>query len=763
MNTKSVALLAIIVAAFACTKPKQVKSYNEGVNIVPLPNEMVVNEGLFTLNKKTVFAAGQGALDTELAYFAAKIKQATGYVLNVVSEKPAHNYIHVSVNEALETSNEGYELNVTSEGVTIEGKTPRAVFYGLQTMMQLLPAEIESSQLVTDVPWFMPCVQIKDEPRFPWRGMHLDVCRHFYSVDFIKKQLDVLAMYKINKFHWHLTEDQGWRIEIKKYPKLTEVGSKRVDEGKEHGGYYTQEEVKEIVAYAADRHIEVVPEIELPGHALAALTAYPEYSCTGGPFKVRNVWGVEPDIYCAGKEETFEFLEDIIDEVVPLFPCEYFHIGGDEAPKTRWEKCPDCQKRIKAEGLHSEHELQSYFIKRIEKVLLNHGKKMVGWDEILEGGLAKSASVMSWRGEEGGITAASQGHDVIMTPGDWVYLDHYQGSPKVEPVAIGGHTTLKESYGYEPVPKELPADKVHHVLGTQGNVWSEYMYTPEIAEYRIYPRIIALAEVNWTNADKKDFEDFTKRMDNQHVRLDMHGINYHVPLPEGPINRVAFTDSATLKFKTTRPLSMYYTTDGTEPNMESSVYEAPLTFKESTNLKIRTALSTGKMSPVRTIQVDKQSFRVAHQVNATKNGLKLKEADGEFYSTKELKGIDQWREREITDYDAVNKEFDYKQPGVGIFEGYLNIAEDGIYHFSSNMDELYVSGELLIDNDGEVKRYSRNDASIALKAGLHPIKMVFINNVFGGWPQEWNGVRIHYKKLEDVRLIELRPKDFLYE
>ncbi|MCF6357537.1 MAG: beta-N-acetylhexosaminidase, partial [Draconibacterium sp.] len=519
---KFISYIFIALLFMACNeKTFEVKVYNKGVNIVPLPVSLNLQEGVFKLNKKTKLVVNGDGAKTVADFFQSKVSYSTGFQLNMV-ESATKNFISMNVDASSGLADEAYTLKVTPETVNIVASTNRGLFYGMQTLLQLLPAEIESPTLVSEINWNIPAVTIEDEPRFKWRGMMLDVCRHFYPVDFVKKQIDVLAMYKINKLHIHLTDDQGWRIEIKKYPKLTEIGSKRIDEGKEHGGFYTQEDIKEIVAYAAERYIDVIPEIELPGHALAALTAYPEYSCSGGPFKVRNVWGVEADIYCAGKEETFEFIENIIDEVVTLFPSEYFHIGGDEAPKDKWKECNLCQARIKAEGLKDEHELQSYFVQRVEKMLLAHNKKMIGWDEILEGGLAESASIMSWRGEKGGITAASEGHDVVMTPGNWVYLDHYQGDPKIEPVAIGGYTTLEESYEYEPIPEALDKDKAKHILGTQGNVWSEYMYTPERLEYRVYPRIIALAEVGWTQSEKKDFSSFVKRMDNQFVRLDQH-------------------------------------------------------------------------------------------------------------------------------------------------------------------------------------------------------------------------------------------------
>ncbi len=743
--------LGIIFSLLACSHPNPVKVHNQGLHVVPQPNSLVEQEGVFKVTDKTVFIASTEDVKSVIDFFVTKMELSTGYKLLIQDEKPSRGYVAVSIDNQLAVNEEGYTFKSHPAGIEIIGKTEKGVFYGLQTLLQLLPAEIESAQLVTDVDWEVPCVEIKDEPRFKWRGMHLDVCRHFVPVDNIKKHLDMLAMFKMNKFHWHLTEDQGWRIEIKKYPLLTEIGSKRMEgEGHEYGGIYSQEEVKEIVAYAAERMIEVVPEIELPGHALGALTAYPEFSCTGGPFRVRNIWGVEPDVFCAGKEETFHFLEDVIDEVVALFPSEYFHIGGDECPKDRWKVCKLCQKRMKQEGLADEHELQSYFVQRIEKVLLAHGKKMIGWDEILEGGLAQSAAVMSWRGEAGGIEAANQGHDVVMTPGNWCYLDHYQGDYRVEPVAIGGYTTLEEAYGYEPVPEQLNPEMAKHVLGTQGNVWTEYMYTPELVEYRVYPRLIALAEVNWTQKNNKNFNDFLTRMDNQFVRMDQHHINYHMPLPEGPSNKVAFTETATVEFTTSRPVKMVYTLDGTNPTAQSMEYTEPFSFTEDATIKIASVLSSGKMSAVRTVDVEKQTFRAAEDVETTQSGLREQFTQGHFMRVADLEEASEWEEtvNDMVPSKAYTRH-GHETPSASIFTGYLEIPDDGIYEFQTNLDQFFLDDDLLVNNDGEVKRFSRNNVSIALGKGKHTVKLVYLNNIIGGWPQAWNGPKVEFRKIEE--------------
>ena len=758
----------------SCESPTKQMPYNQGINVIPKPLSLVQNEGSFKVTKSTKFYASTPEAKTIATFFASKIESSTGYDLAISEEEVSSNAIALLIDNSLEVNDEGYTLDATDKLVSIKAKTAKGLFYGMQTLMQLLPAEIESTTVVNGIAWTLPCVTIKDEPRFAYRGIMLDPCRHFIPVENIKKQLDVLALFKINQFHWHLTEDQGWRIEIKKYPKLTEIGSKRVDgEGTEYGGFYTQEQIKEVVAYATERFINVIPEIELPGHALAAISAYPELSCKSDSLSPRIIWGVEEDVYCAGKEETFKFLEDVIAEVVTLFPGEYFHIGGDECPKVRWEKCPLGHKRMRDNKLKKQHELQSYLCQRIEKVLASHGKKMIGWDEILEGGLAPSATVMSWRGEDGGIAAASMDHDVIMTPGsNGMYLDHYQGDSKIEPVAIGGYTLLEKTYSYNPVPDTLVGlGKSNFVKGVQGNIWSEYMYTTDLMEYRIYPRILAVAEIGRTSLEGKDYKDFERRIDNALVRLDCHGINYHIPQPEQPggsINFVAFTDKATLEFKTTRPVKVVYTTDGSEPTATSAVYSTPLEFNESATLKIRSVLPSGKMSPVRTITVEKQTLAPAKEVAATKPGLKMKVTYGYFLESSKLEGVTDWKESTIKDLFEIRsvEKTDESMRNVkqyaAVASGYVNIPEDGVYIFSSDNEEVWIDGKLLINNGGEVKRFSRHDSSIALAKGLHEIKVVFLGHIIGGWPSNWNDGSVKIRKAGAEKFEAITPAMLSY-
>lgn len=636
---------------------------------------------------------------------------------------------------------EGYTLEVSRTRVKAVASTEAGLFYARQTLAQLQ----ENGRI--------PCVKIQDQPRFAWRGFHLDPCRHFLSVEETKKLIDIMASYKMNVMHWHLTDDQGWRIEIKKYPRLTQVGGIRTEfDGSVHEGYYTQEQIREVVAYAAQRHVTVLPEIEMPGHAVAAIRAYPGLSCTKESITTFYTWGSPDIVMCPGSEYMFEFLEDVIQEVVELFPSEYVHIGGDECKKNKWEHCPRCQARIQALGLvaddkgTAEEKLQSYAVRRMEGILAKYGRKLIGWDEILEGGLSPNATVMSWRGETGGIAAALEGHDVIMTPSkEGMYLDHYQGDPKIEPVAIGNYTTLEKAYAYDPVPQELIQNgKDGHVIGLQCNNWSEYIYSDAHREYLMFPRAFAVAETAWTPKDKKDWESFRVRVDKACRDLDRRGVNYHIPLPEQPegsCNHLAFTDKAVVAFTTTRPVAaMVYTLDGSEPTAASARYQEPFEFTEDTILKIASLTSYGKLSPVRTIYVKRQEPRQSLPAAAVECGIRAARTNGRFVTVADIPENASWEEvkmeklRNLTSLEP----FDRNMPDTLQFyaakaEACFNIKDTGVYRFSSDCDQVWIDGRLLIDNGAEVKRYSRQDAELALEAGPHSVKVVYIYNVIGGW------------------------------
>lgn len=510
----------VLIIAFVFTIGMQAIDYRT----IPLAQSIELKDGkTFTFNQNVKISVGNksNAQKRNAEFLQSFIAEKTGLKPKITSKSKKSGVIILAIDTTI-SHPEGYKIKVDNKRVTITGKTEAGVFYGIQTLCKSIPDTIGLVEL--------PPVEISDAPRFNYRGMHLDVGRHFFSVDFVKKYIDILALHHVNTFHWHLTEDQGWRIEIKKYPLLTKIGSKRnqtvvgyrksgVYDSIPYGGYYTQKQIKEVVKYAAERYINIVPEIDMPGHMLAALASYPELGCTGGPYKVAETWGIFDDVLCPGNEKTFEFVENVLSELMELFPSKYIHIGGDECLKNKWKVCTKCQERIKTEGLdkdslHSpENKLQSYFITRVEKLVNSKGRHIIGWDEILEGGLAPNAIVMSWRGVQGGIEAAKSGHKVIMTPNSHLYFDYYQSSDRTtEPLAIGGFLPVEKVYNYEPIPAELNETEAKYVMGAQGNLWTEYIADEKLAEYMLLPRLAALSEVQWTKAEQKNYADFLVRL-----------------------------------------------------------------------------------------------------------------------------------------------------------------------------------------------------------------------------------------------------------
>ncbi len=561
------------------------------LSIIPQPKMSKSKEGAFLLTKETVIQADSKLFETQ--FLQKSIAELTGFKLKIVTESKSSNKISLRLNKAMNENfyKDQYTLSINNDFIQIQSADSKGIFYGIQSFLQMLPTTNQS--LIK-----LPFVEIIDKPKYAWRGMHLDCARHFFPKEFIKKYIDYLAMYKMNTFHWHLTDDQGWRIEIKKYPRLTDVGAWRNGsmvghyndqkfDDKKYGGFYTQEDIKEIVAYANERHITIVPEIEMPGHAQAALSAFLQFSCTGKPIEVAKQWGVLDDVFCP-KDETFAFLEDVLTEVIALFPSQYIHVGGDECPKTRWKNCSHCQNLIKEKGLKDEHELQSYFVQRIEKFVNSKGRKIIGWDEILEGGLAPNAAVMSWRGTEGGIAAAKQKHYVVMSPGSHCYFDHYQGEPKNEPLAIGGYTPVEKVYSFNPTPKELSLEESKYILGAQANLWTEYIETPQHVEYMIFPRIMALSEVLWGTSKPDQYKEFQDRMIQQFPLLEKKNINYSKSIfevttqvsPSQSGKGIAFTlksanDSSKIRF----------TTDGSNPTIDSFSYSYPIEINKSMTVK----------------------------------------------------------------------------------------------------------------------------------------------------------------------------------
>ena len=568
--------------------------------IVPMPLEItaVQQQNPFLLHDGVAvcYPAGNAMMQKNAEFLVGYINDQTGIQLTAKEGTGAKGDIVLAL--GLENENpEAYQLKVTADQIVIAGPTEAGVFYGIQTLRKSVAVAQG-----TDVE--VPAVEINDQPRFSYRGMMLDVGRHFFTMDEIKTYIDILALHNVNRFHWHLSEDQGWRIEIKKYPKLTEIGSKRKEtvighnsgkyDGKPYGGFYTQEQAKEIVQYAADRYITVIPEIDLPGHMLAALTAYPELGCTGGPYEVWTQWGVSENVLCAGNDKAIQFVRDVLDEITEIFPSEYIHVGGDECPKTQWAKCPKCQARIKALGLKNdkkhtkEERLQSYVIHEAEKFLNSKGRQMIGWDETLEGGLAPNATVMSWRGEGGGIEAARQKHDVVMTPNTYVYFDYYQAIDKeAEPLAIGGYLPVEIVYNYNPMPRALNEEEQKHIIGVQANVWTEYMPTFSQVEYMVLPRIAALCATQWSDQSKKNYESFLKRVPRLISIYQLYGWNYANHIFDVMLKLTPNAETGTLDAtaRTIDNAPIYYTLDGSEPTAKSQQYTETIKINEPAVLR----------------------------------------------------------------------------------------------------------------------------------------------------------------------------------
>ena len=720
------------------------------LGIIPAPVSVKKTSGVFTLSQQTTFLAD--STGNKAVVFLADYLQSKK-MLNI---QPKSNTGGDIANSLILTSvgsdslpAEGYRLVITPQKITIIGKGA-GLFYGIQTLIQLMPAEGGATIQ-------LPCVQIEDYPRFGYRGLMLDVCRHFFSVEFVKKYIDLMAAYKLNNFHWHLTDDQGWRIEIKKYPRLTQIGSQRGQtvignyhdrtpqqfDNTPYGGYYTQDEIRDVVKYAADRYINIIPEIEMPGHSEAALAAYPELSCNpNATYKVSETWGVFNDVYCPS-DKTFNFLEDVLTEVMELFPSKYIHIGGDEVPKTVWQQSAYCQKMIKKLHLKDEHGLQSYFIQRIEKFVNSKGRSIIGWDEILEGGLAPNATVMSWRGEAGGIAAAQQNHNVIMTPGSGgLYFDHSQGKLNEEPLSIGGYELLSKVYSYNPTPAALTLIQQQHIIGVQANLWTEYNATEAKVEYMILPRMLALSEVAWTPLANKNYTDFSENRLPSHLAwLDKNNFDYHVPSAIGAQDTIEFGSqlNATLK-SPVNGAKVYYTIDSYMPRETDLVYTKPLSYNipppdaktgnfQFRELKTIVITPSGKRSRVTsTIMYNKPAFPPVNYAGTVANGLKYQLYTGTFNNTDELTNA------AVVD-TGIAKSFNTtlirkNNTAFGIiYSGYIRIDNANVYGFSTQSDD---GSELLIDDVPVVKNDGKHAAiekggSVPLQQGYHRFTLKYFN------------------------------------
>jgi hexosaminidase len=753
--------LLLALAATECSgmraRPEPVPPAPERYPIIPAPRRLEARPGEFRLDRETRIMLSDPAsteLRTLSELLAAPLRAASGLPLPVSPEPAADHAPHaITIRLAPDSDSgepEGYRLSVTERGAILSAPTPAGLLHGLETLRQLLPPELERGGATSSAPplpvrWVLPAVEIEDAPRFRYRGLLLDVARWFYPPEFIEKLIDLLALYKLNILHLHLTDDQGWRLEIKKYPRLTQVGAWRretivgqnfdpyVGDGTPHGGFYTQEQMRDLVAYAAARHVTIIPEIEMPGHARAALAAYPELSCTGQTFEVSTRWGVHEDIFCPS-EQTFAFLEDVLLEVMQLFPSKYIHIGGDEVPKKQWEDSPVAQKLIRREGLGNEEGLQSYFIRRIEGFLRAHGRRLIGWDETLEGGLAPEATVMSWRGVEGGIEAARQGHDVIMTPSNRTYFDYYQGDPAAEPLAIGGFLPLDSVYAFEPVPGDLTPEQAAHVIGAQGNVWTEYIPTPARAEYMILPRMLALAEVLWSTREARSWDRFVARLPTQFARLDALGAEYRVPEPVGlGGDRLVLEDRIRLTITPPFPGGdVHYTIDGSEPAVTSPRYTGPLDLRLTpapVTVSARVFLANGRGSPVARARIVRATWTepAAVLVDTLRPGLAYEYFEGAFRSADDVGQGEPLRVGTVPD---VGLRGDERPEDYGVrLSGLLRVPDDALYTFYLSSDDgakLRINGEIVADNDG-----GKGRGQIALRRGFHPIEVVFFQATKG--------------------------------
>ncbi|WP_437922231.1 glycoside hydrolase family 20 protein [Sphingobacterium sp. LRF_L2] len=653
--------------------------------LIPKPNKVTFGEGTYKVPTNVgLYTTEMYASSASLLSEYPTLQTSAVEILKKVTKKHQQGIRLFPAESADKIAQGAYRLQIDDAGILIKANDPQAMISGIYTLLQLA--------LLQENPSVLPQLTIDDNPRFAYRGLHLDVSRHFMPFSFLKKYIDVMALYKFNYFHWHLTDGTGWRLEIKQYPELTQKAAWRThsnwkewqNNGKQYitsgsanasGGFYTQEQAKELVNYAANKGITVIPEIEMPGHSEEVLAVYPQLSCTGKPY--------DQGEFCIGNEETFTFLKNVLDEVLTIFPSPYIHIGGDEADKKHWKNCPKCQKLIQEKGLKNEDELQSYAIQQMDEYLQSKGRKLIGWDEILEGGLTKGATVMSWRGEEGGIKAANMGHDVIMTPGNFLYFDSYQTDPRTQPEAIGGYLTIDKVYSYNPIPAQIEKDKAKHILGAQANLWTEYMPNYQHVEYMAFPRALALSEVNWTNQENRNWIDFKERLQHHYKILQQFDINYYRPsyniVSTILFNKDRMTNTVALSSEQLHPV-IFYTTDGSEPTSRSTPFTNPIEFTKSVGIKAASFIDSARVSPIESIQLDLhkaigkkvfynnnwQGYAAQKELtltNGIKGGLSYHDEQWQGFTSDFDSYVDFERREEIK---SVSMQF-LQQPGPGVF------------------------------------------------------------------------------------------------
>ncbi|MFD1163684.1 family 20 glycosylhydrolase [Hwangdonia seohaensis] len=740
-------LTLVAVMSVGCTQTSKTFTANQ-ISIVPKPSSLVLGEQSFLFSKNTsIFVAGEEQKPAA-TYLSDLFEKAAGFPLATVISKEKATVVFVK-DENLKA--EAYHLEVTPKQIIIQASDAAGYFYGVQTLRQLLPPAIETTNN-TEQNWLVPTITVNDQPRFSWRGMHMDFSRHFFSIDEVKTFLDYMALYKLNVYHMHLTDDQGWRVEIKKYPLLTEKGAWRIEsshdkeckelaktdpsfiideqhyherDGKRmYGGFFTQEQIKEIIAYAEERQIEVIPEIDMPGHFKSAIDNYPFLSCTD-----EAGWGEHFSMpACLGKEKSYEFAKDILSEIADLFPSDYIHIGGDEVNIQSWKDCPRCQKAIKDNNLKNEHELQSFFNRDIEAFLKTKGKKLIGWDEIVEGGLTKDATMMWWRNWAPTMRniAADNGNDIIICPDFEYYFDF-----------LNDATPLDKVYNYEPVPEEFTQAQAKQIIGVQANLWSERIPNFKRLQYQTFPRMLALAETGWTSKEDKNFDDFQNRMDVQYKRLDALDIRYYIPSVVGLKNKVAFLDTVSITLKTPlESMDIYYTLDGSKPSKASTKYTAPIQFTETKTLNT-IAYRGDNPSEIKTAYIEKQTYLQPVNVSPKTGALKR------WVGGKMFKVVDDINEPKSAEFKAVSnidlEGYENSDHVSMIFKGYFNAETDGLYEFATKSDDgslLFIGDKLVVDNGGNHAAVLRN-GMVALKKGWHPLTVKYHESTGGNELTVW--------------------------
>jgi len=744
MNLRISTFLKIILISFVTNS-----AFGQSASIIPIPISVEFKKGVFRLSKSTIIA---GCSDSELcSYLQSQIKAITSIELNTKNERQSNDKSTIVLTRTKEynAESESYKLTISENQIEISASSGKGLFYGIQSLIQLIPVKKYPKIEI-------PCQAIIDSPRFGWRGMLLDVSRHFFAKEDVKKFIDLLALHKMNVFHWHLTDDHGWRIEIKKYPKLTSVGAWREDrrgeiwniddeqripypEGKPYyGGYYTQDDIREIVRYAAERHVQIIPEIEMPGHSRAALVAYPEFSCFGRETKVPSGgyvgdnWDFS-DPYCAGNDQTFIFLQDILDEVMRLFPSQFIHIGGDECSKRIWKTCAKCQQRIKDEHLKDEFELQSYFIKRIEKYINSKGKRMIGWQEILEGGMNPSAVIQPWRGEDAlkiAIEAAENGHQLIMSPSSHLYFNSPWENSKNEQ-----GLSLEKTYSYEPIDAGLYKKYCSSVIGVEGCMWSELTPDFKAVEYQTMPRIAALSEIGWSTKENRNLENFKTRLNKQSQLYKRLCINYYVPAPNIEEAKIVFTDHEKVSLgNNVNSNTIRYTTNGHEPTIKSKKCSKPFSIKNSTTFKVAAFDAWGQKSETKKVVFEKQTYRKPESVSNLSKGLMYQLYEGKIRSADEIEQA-LLLQKGIIDSITVVDRHGIENGGM-ILTGYIQIPTKGIYTFhlaSDDGSKLYIGDYCVVDNNGYTAAKNRNgdwlykSGKIALESGMHPITIRYFD------------------------------------